>query len=234
MRNRIGFIILTTALSALLSIQVKAQDNPTAKNGNPCVEELCINDEVKDLLAIKWKKVPVSNTNQRASFKIIGDPKAISTFLRYVVTGSLDQTGLKAFSGIKGFCSRPWDMPTDISGTYTNKKGQLVVVYFTVVPSEDGKSQKFVATKIAVLLGRGRMTEEQYADLGKQVKVKYPNHYKEYNGSPTYPNVSINNITDGIFLILTSQFGQMTPEGVINPSKFQYFPGCGSEERIKL
>lgn len=208
-------------------------DNPPVKNGNPCIEELCINDEVKSIVNIKWKKVPVNNVDYTSSLKAVGDPNAVKVFSRYWNIGRIDGTGLQALSKIKGFCQMPMDL-TSLTGEYTNKKGQQVTVSFLAVPSDDGKSQKFIVTDIFKMVQKEKVTDVQYEDLATQAKARYHSFYNS-SGLTRYPNVSIiNNSMRGVTVHITSQFGKV-PDGVaINPSKFQYFPGCGGERKIKL
>jgi hypothetical protein len=230
------FVISTAALSINIILPGVAEtiENPPIKDNNPCIEELCINDEVKSLVNLKWKKVTVSNGDYTSSLKAVGDPNAVKVFSRYWSIGRIDSIGLQALSKIKGFCQKPMELAS-LQGEYTNKKGQPVMVSFVAVPSEDGKSQKFIVTDIFKMILKEKVTEVQYEDLAAQAKARYQSYYYDYPKTARYPNVSIiNNSMRGVTLHITSQFGKMIPGGVIDPSKFQYFPGCGGDKKINL
>jgi hypothetical protein len=235
--NIINYFVVTTVIisNSILPGRTEVQDNPAIKDGNPCIEEICINDEVKNLINIKWKKVTVANVNYSLPFKVVGDPNATNTFIRYLNVGSIDGIGLKALSKIKGFCDNPMGSVTSLGGSYINKKGQPVLVYFSAVPSADGKSQKFIATGINKVIDRASVTPEQEQDLAAQAQEKYKSYYqKPFSGH--YPNVNLSTVSGSPVLRIESQFGKLNlPDGVpINPSKFQYFPGCGGDRKIKL
>jgi hypothetical protein len=227
--------------SVVLAERAVAQDNPATKDGNPCIEEICINDEVKNLPQLNWEKVNIRTKTLGFSFAVVGDPGAVKVFSSYLNVGSVDGTGLRALAKIQGFCQSPLGGGlTDsriLSGKYLNKKGQSVAVDFAFVPSEDGKSQKFLVTKIYKQIAKGTFTDEQILDLQSQAQVKYTKYFQESNGSPRYPNVSVfKRGGDSIVVAITSQFGQLNPpDGIpIDVSKFQYFPGCGADKKLKL
>jgi hypothetical protein len=230
------FAVLAATSTVNISLPGVAEnvENPPIKNNNPCIEELCINDEVKNLSRLNWKKVPASSGTYLV--KAVGDPNAIKIFSRYLATRNIDGTGLQALVKIKGFCEKPMELRTSLSGRYTNKKGQLVVVYFSVVPSQDGKTQNFIVSGISKVITKEKVTDEQYNDLVVQAEKKYQNYYQRNNANTVhYPNVRVNSSSlTGTYLQLESQFGQMIPGGVIDPSKFQYFPGCGGDKKINL
>lgn len=230
-----NYLVVALAVAILVTpFQATAAENPAVKNGNPCVEEMCINDEPKDLLQLKWKPVPVAKTTYESYVKAIGDPAAAKIFSRYWAVQKIDGAGLQALSKLKGFCENPVQGRGGIDAEYTNSKGQPVMVSFLIVPSEDGKSQKFVATNILKFIARGDFTPEQYADLNQQAKAQYQKYYQR-EGYSQYPNVSITG-NGGAFLHIKSQYGQMDPPNgiVVDPSKFKYFPGCGADKKLKL
>lgn len=236
------FVVSTTFLgNVALAGQAVAQDNPAIKDGNPCIEEICINDEVKNLPQLNWEKVNIRIKTLGYPYTTIGDPGALKVFSSYLNVGSVDGTGLRALAKIQGFCQSPLGggltSRGTLSGRYLNKKGQSVAVDFEFVPSEDGKSQKFLVTKIYKQIAKGTFTDEQIRDLQSQAQVKYTKYFETSNGSPRYPNVSVfNRGGDGIVVAIQSQFGQLNPpDGIpIDVSKFQYFPGCGSDKKLKL
>ena len=237
--NIINYFVVPTVLvsNIILPGRTEAQDNPAIKDGNPCIEEICINDEVKNLPRLNWRKVAIPRESYESQLKAIGNPSSVKLFSRYWAVGRVDGIGLQALSKVKGFCTNSIKTSPQLAGEYSNKEGKPVLVSFSVVPSEDGKSQKFVVTRILKFIFKGKLTPEQYDDLTKQAEEKYGSLVKQPNKSPRYPNVSINSaLGDGAFLQIESQFDQLNPpDGVpINPSKFQYFPGCGGDRKIKL
>ena len=230
-----NYLVVALAVASFVTpSQITATENPAVKNGNPCIEEMCINDEPKDLLKLKWKPVPVAKTTYESYVKAIGDPAAAKIFSRYWAVQRIDAAGLQALSKLKGFCENPVQGRGGLAAEYTNQKGEPVLVNFSVVPSEDGKSQRFVATKILKFIAKGDFTSEQYADLNQQAKAQYQQYYQK-EGYSQYPNVSITG-NGGAFLHIKSQYGQLDPpNGIpIDISKFQYFPGCGADKKLKL
>jgi hypothetical protein len=197
MKNRITKLTINSINYCVISLTIASNiilpgwaDNPVAKNGNPCIEELCINDEVKSLINLKWKKVPVSNSDYTSSLGAVGDPNAVRIFSRYWSIGRVDSVGLQALSKIKGFCRQPILPEVNLKGEYINKKGQPVVVNFNVVPSPDGKSQKFIVTNISKVIQRANVTPEQEQDLAAQAQEKYKSYYqKPFSGR--YPSVNL-------------------------------------------
>jgi hypothetical protein len=213
----------------------QAGDNPPVKNGNPCIEELCINDEIKDLGHINWKSVPIIGRakfatefvmavgdprkgDQFSTIRAIGDPKAIATFSQYRYLGKIDSVGLQAMSKIQGFCKKPIDGSTSLKGEYINKKGQKVTVDFYAIPSSDAKQQKFIVVKIDKMISEKRnLTYEQLDDLRDRAKQKYQDTYQDkpsltrltpnlYKIKTHFPSVSVGSGFGYTYLTLTSQF----------------------------
>jgi hypothetical protein len=236
--SMIGYSATLATITNLTIFPGRAEitENPPIKDGRPCIEEICINDEVKNLPRLNWKKVPVDKGNYSPALKAVGEPSAVETFLRYRNIGWIDSIGLQALSRIKGFCQMPIENSFGLQGEYTNKKGQLITVSFAIVPSEDSKSQKFIVTNIFKRIQKEEVTGIQYKDLAIQAKARYQSYYYGDSAkSPQYPNVSlINNSMRGVTLHITSQFGKIPDGIVIDPSKFQYFPGCGGDKKITL
>lgn len=236
MKFKIISIASLLLLNILAEAKVTAQENSPSKNGNPCIEEICINDDIKSIPPLNWRKVRVSNEDGSQFLQAIGDRAAIKTYSRYWLVRQIDGVGVAALAKIKGFCKNPLEDSTmAISGVYTNKKGMPVLVVFHVVPSEDAKSQKIIVARIEKAISMEKTTPEQTNDLENQAKARYPDYYPKSAGSSQYPMVVVSDSLGYPTITLTSQYTQiLTPGITINPTKFKYFPGCGSEKRMKL
>lgn len=230
----VSIVLLSHLVSARV---VTAQENPPVKNGNPCIEEICINDDIKSIPPLNWRKVQVPNEDGSQFLKAIGDRAAIKTYSRYWLAKQIDGTAVAALAKIDGFCKNPLeDSPMIMSGVYINKKSLPVLVAFRIVPAEDGKSQKIIVARIEKVISREKITTpEQLEDLVSQAKVKYTDYYPKSYGSEQYPRVVVGENSGIPTLSMTSQYTQILVPGVsIDPTKFKYFPGCGSEKRLKL
>ena len=203
-------------------------DNPPVKNGMPCIEEICLGDDVKTLIGLSWTPTPASrlnsvNNENSVGVNIVGDPKALETFSRYGGSGGyayLDRTGVAALAKIEGFCRSTRKV---ISAEYLNKKGLNVQVFFDIQPSPDGIGQKLIVGKIVKQLYAGNVTNEQAQDIERQVRQKYGDAYgyKTIDGYITEGSSSVN--AYGTSLHLGLQIKEY-------PSMMMRLRGCGDSK----
>jgi hypothetical protein len=223
MKRLLTLAVATAILGLTIDSAHARPDNPAIKNGNPCIEDVCINDELKDLGHIKWEDVIVSQEKSR-EFKAIGNPSSIKKMGYYFVRRYIDSKGIKELNKIKGFCNRPYKL----NGIYEDKKGRDVVVTFDFLPTNNGKTQKFFVSQISQKLFNQTVTREQLENLEDQIKIKYPGFHGNYDRNK--PSVSV-----GIELTYTSLLinSQYFSDGFSN-EEYQKFPGCGGDVQIKL
>jgi hypothetical protein len=222
--KRLLTLAVATAILGLTIDSVQARpDNPAIKNGNPCIEDVCINDELKDLGHIKWENLRINKERSR-EVKAIGNPAAIKSLGYYFASGYLDAKGIKELNKIKGFCKKPYEL----NALYTDKKGRDVVVTFDFLPTKDRKSQKFFVRQISQKLFNQTVTREQLENLEDQIKIKYPGFHGNYDRNK--PSVSV-----GIELTYTSLLinSQYFSDG-FSSDEYRKFPGCGGDVQIKL
>jgi hypothetical protein len=232
--KNLKILAFTVALgfANVLPAQAQHQDNPTTVNGMPCIEEVCIGDDLKNLGHINWNSADPSI--KRASSKVprnlaIGNAADIQAFAPYWNSQNLDTKSIKILSRIKGFCIPP--LINLFYADYTNKSGKPVMLVISISTSPDGKTQRWIVRDIFKTIYIGATTDMQRQDLEAQIKAKYPS----FAASPTSaPSVRLEVVSVGVGLRLSMpSWGPNALRGANRDNMLQ-FPGCGGDQKIKL
>lgn len=224
MKKIIPFVLVSAALLSRELPAYAREDNPPIINGQPCIEEVCLGDEVQNLSHIQWKKLSAGEIDQPQRIKAIGDTNAIKTFSRYLT--KIDGTGLQALTKIKGFCVNPiHERLYRLQAEYVNKKGQKIIVNFIINPTEDGKSQKYIVSDIIKIIPVENITSEQRTSIVSQVEEKYLGM-----ATSRFPKVSVMGNTNGVGIVFNSYLASST----LPYDTYMKFPGCGGDKKIKI
>jgi hypothetical protein len=219
LQGLIGLAISVSALGLATTNLTASAGNPASKNGNPCIDDICIHDRPEDLKNIKWESVRLTG-RKNSFYRGIGNPAAVELIRQYLATGSIDAKGLAAISKVNGFCGKN----SSLVARYIDKKGRPVGVEFEFVPVDGGKQQKFMVTKVGLkLTNELSLTEEQNRNLAEQIEQKYV-------GFPIM--VSLKRDRSAVYLtsfgyrhlVLESQFHDIKTYSMDSP--YEKLPGC--------
>jgi hypothetical protein len=170
-------ILLSLGIANDLFVEALA-DSPYEKAKMPCVEEVCVGDDIQALKSINW--LPVDKelvSNQNRGWKVIGDAKSLQSLLPYLSGGVIDKKGIKFLPQIRGFCTRPNGNPIFL-GHYTGKDGKPVEIRFGILPSLDRKSQKIVVSEIKKRISNTGISSSQVGSLYAEAQKRYPSSNK--------------------------------------------------------
>jgi hypothetical protein len=218
------------------NIQTERNSSKRSSDKYPCIEDVCIGDDIRDLSNINWEPTDKTAFNSPAAkainLRAIGNPADIKAFTPYWFVGRLDNKGVKILSKIKAFC----EITHGLRGIYIDKYKRKVFVTFLQRLSDDEKSQALVVYAISQSqFIPGGVNQYEYADLQSQVKQKYPrydgNNPSEArvvaNTSSTVTNTTVTLYlwapTTGVKAIALPRMN-----GILN------FPGCPTDSKIKI
>lgn len=227
-------LIFTVALvfADILSAQAQHQDNPTSVNGMPCIEEVCIGDDLNNLGHINWRSAEpyIKSASSKVPRNLaIGNAADIKAFAPYWNSRNLDTKGIKILSHIKGFCIPP--LLNTFSADYLNKAGKQVILSIGISPSPDGKTQRWIVRDIFKTIDMGEITSMQRQDLEAQIKAQYSSFT---TGKMFDPFIGLQTTRRGVGLRLSmSDYGPNGFKGANRDNMLQ-FPGCGGDRKIKL
>ena len=159
-------------------------DNPAIRDGMPCVEEVCVGDDAKELRHLRWKTAMIPGTDtplsqagvsdhylQRLRTVLRGDRGARRAVAPYWVTRQVDGAGMAALSGIRAVCEYP-GLSHRLRGTYFSRDGFRTVVSLEPIASDDGRAQRFVVASIHQYVD-GSPTSARLKSIGEQFAVRY-------------------------------------------------------------
>lgn len=182
-----------TLLLVLLGISYQARAEEFVKNGNPCLNDICIGDNMATLMQkkIPWVQVKGYSGESYAKYKPI--PVAVERIKKLVApqpdnnfknaifyistpanfgsndgSGSFDARGLEEISKIQGFCRS-----LTLEGKFKSRSGYLTTVSMTLVPSDDGTSQDFVVRHIIRDFPRNTTVDDKF-----QVESEFTERYR--------------------------------------------------------
>jgi hypothetical protein len=212
-------------------------NNAITSQKYPCIEDVCIGDELKNLTHINWQPAKFNSILMRQidtqkSLKAVGDPRSIKDFKPYWYNFLIDTKGAKILSNIKGFCQ----VNQGMSGIYLDKSGRKVRIGFLPQLSNDGQSQTLVVTSISQHIAFFKDTSKsQVQDLQSQIKQKYPAYYQSGNQSEASVDLTLTADPIAVYsLFITSRpLGQKAIR-TMRENDFLNFPGCPKDPRIKL
>lgn len=180
-------------LLILLGISQQVRAEEFVKDGNPCLNDICIGDNMATLMQkkIPWVQVKGYSGESYAKYKPnsiainrvkeLVSPQPESNYknaIFYLTTpsivgsgnggGSFDARGLEQISKVHGFCSK-----LTLEGKFKSKSGYLTTVSMTLVPSDDGTSQSFVVRHIIRDFPRNTTVDDKF-----QVESEFTERYR--------------------------------------------------------
>jgi hypothetical protein len=168
------------ALAALAAGPCRAQHQPV-ENGMPCVSQLCVGENLQDLLQLPWDDVntvpPQPDTIEEGL--IYADPATMQTVAAYWPKRTFDAAGLLALTQVDAVCQDlgVWQRPR---ASFTDSDGHRTAVSFEPVVSEDGHVNHFEVATITRWVDHDA-TPEDIRALGEDIA-------KRYAGLPPYPS----------------------------------------------
>jgi hypothetical protein len=180
-------LLLMSSLNLNLQIEsVFARDNPTIRSGIPCIEEICLGDNILKLGKIKWQPVRQLTPSELDMLAkepdpyrgnvMVGNSIAIKSMFPYLISRSIDRQGIKILSGIKGFCNIDPRLETSpiFSGEYIGRTGLPVIVGFVILISPDKKTQRIVVGGIFKQIFDRQDGRPSVAVVEDEIKRSYP------------------------------------------------------------
>lgn len=223
-------------LLALISLSAPPVKAPAAtqlvRNGMPCVEEVCVGDDVLKLANVAWQPA-VNPTNgqplseSRASrmytdrLKVIlrGDDAAIEAVAPYWYLRRFDAEGFRVLAGIRAVCE-DLGVSGRLRATYIDRQGRTTEVHFAPVSSDESKSQRFLVAVIRSYVG-GDVDPSRLKRIGAELLAQYQG-FNTY-GSPTKPAAAwVPHARRGPNLTLLAPIGDPR-----EPTKLREHPECG-------
>jgi hypothetical protein len=173
--------VLTSLSAALVKAPAAAQ---LVRNGMPCVEEVCVGDDVLKLEHVAWQPA-VNPTNgqplseSRASrmytdrLKVIlrGDEAAIEAVAPYWYLRRFDSEGFRVLAGVRAVCE-DLGVAGRLRATYIDRQGRMTEVHFEPVSSDEGKSQRFLVVAIRSYVG-GDTDPSRLKRIGAELLAQY-------------------------------------------------------------
>jgi hypothetical protein len=155
-----------------------ANDNDgNEKNKMPCLEGICIGDDIQSLENINWISADGKlGKKKNYGWKTIGSPEALQSLLPYLSGRIIDGKGIGLLPGIKGFCNTPFIDPI-FSGQLTSKDGKPIEVRFSIMTLSNGKTQKIVVSEIRKRIATTNIGSQRRS-LQDEAEKRYPNSNK--------------------------------------------------------
>ena len=182
-----------TLLLILLGNSYQAGAEEYVKDGNPCLNDICIGDNISTLMQkkIPWVQVKGYSGENYAKYKpnsiainrgkelVAPQPESnYKNAIFYLTTpsiigsanggGSFDARGLEQISKVHGFCRG-----LTLEGKFKSKSGYLTTVSMTLVPSDDGASQDFFIRHIIRDFPRNTTIDDKF-----QVESEFTERYR--------------------------------------------------------
>lgn len=151
--------------------------NNNEKNKMPCLEKICVGDNIQNLSDINW--IPANKKlgkSKNYGWKVIGSPKALQTLLPYLSGKVIDKEGISLLPEIKGFCTTA--LGSDIfSGYLQSEDGKPIEIKFSLVALSNSKEQKIVVSEIRKRIATTDIGNQRKS-LQSEVERRYPNSNK--------------------------------------------------------
>jgi hypothetical protein len=176
-------LALLLASCAMASQPVHAL-NAAVRDGMPCVEEVCVGDDILSLRHIAWLEVrhPSTGASLVGSRVTPAYLEQLSSILRapdvvlesvapYWYLRRFDAAGLAALEKVRAVCQS-----TGVSGrlqaSYAHDENNETVVSFEPLPSQDGAPARFVV--VAIRRYWNRVTDHAtLARIGAELRQRY-------------------------------------------------------------
>lgn len=246
-----------TLLLILLGINYQAGAEEFVKDGNPCLNDICIGDNMATLMQkkISWVQVkgysgesytkykPNSIAINRVKELVAPQPDSnYKNAIFYLTTpsiigssnggGSFDTRGLEQIIKVQGFCRG-----LTLEGKFKSKSGYLTTVSMTLVPSDDGASQDFIIRHIIRDFPSNTTVDDKF-----QVESEFTERYRSVRRAGWHDQRLANAIPaiqdgkndinpswrfNGNYLLLAS------PYSVEDTSQlFLKYPGCNQSLKV--
>lgn len=162
-----------------------AQHQPI-ENGLPCVEELCVDDDLPAVLDLPWLDVGTqapSSSQSTVEDVLRGDDDALRIVGSYWAGHVFDAEGLKALSQVKAVC-RELSVRQRPVAEFLANNGQRTRVTFEPEPTANGRGVVFRVAEIVRhapegaspedLRAWGRLQERRYKGLSDYASTTEP------------------------------------------------------------
>ena len=217
------------SLVCLIAATLPAAAEDFVKNGQPCLNDVCIGDEISSLAKVKWDTAGVAFGGKRASAMKPDEKKvkeltdkfapssaaAVRDVANYMVFGAFDNDSIPKLAKVSGFC-----VPQTMTGTFKSAEGHVTRVE---ISSEPGNAPAAQSWRVRSILRRfpKDLTPAQTQDLVTQFKQRYASVKQTSNQSdlkvPTWKFEE-----DRRELILFAPFGS----GRKRKEQLRQYPGC--------
>jgi hypothetical protein len=174
--------VLICIYASILSFTANAEDS--IRNGNPCLNGVCIGDEISTLTAsgVKWqppqpmgvggKTIPlkINDSDLKGVLQDFSptETTAVTAAAPYLKWNAFDSQGIIKLAKVTGFCNRGFG----VVGTFISESGHKTFVTANVVPGADPSSQSIRVTLIERSFPR-EYTRDQLNELSKQLAERY-------------------------------------------------------------
>jgi len=211
-----------------------------AKNGLPCVSEICLGDGIAELSKVQWdraknpfssqqmplytavRKVNASET-QIVKLKFRGDTEQAAPFL---LDQQFDALALPSLAHITAACEQ-----NELIGTYTTQSGNPTRVGISLIPRQSDTSvQHWTVTSIVRTFPKAVSAEQK-----AEVEAELTNRYYAFGAN----NPGIKNAKPGegrFFSNYGSTFGFHLSlfTGIDKANRLKLHPSCGGTTKIKI
>jgi hypothetical protein len=228
---RVLLVLLNLGIVNFTLNKVRA-DTPYEKNNMPCIEGVCLKDDIQSLKNINWISVNKKLSNrQNTHWKAIGDQSSLQNLVPYLSAKVIDSKGINLLAKIQGFCTVLYANPI-FSGFYKGKDGKPIEVNFTLIYSSDRKSQKIVVSEIDKLVASGEFTSEQLTSLGNEAAKRYPNSISKTSLPQTSVTVYPRYRRGDNSVHLRLFYNNISAIDGFGGGEFLKFPGCTNKVNL--
>lgn len=176
MKNAICAVILAAVASIAFA-------QSSVKDGRPCLDGVCVGDELASLSGKKLdtamsaiRNVPAKSARisaadikrQAANFSPSSAP-AVADATPYLLFGEFDGDAIPKLAKLKGFCA---PLGTDLVGRYKGSDGAITNIYVNAEPGSDPSSQSLRVQSI-VRTFPADLDKGKIADLTAEFKKQY-------------------------------------------------------------
>lgn len=212
------------------------------KNGMPCLNGICIGDDISLLKQVKWETVytppyPLAKPQPLLSLKISEDSfkriskgfapganteTALRAALPYLDKRSFDSDGIPKLERLKAYCA-----PVTVYGQYKSESGFDTVVEVELISETDPNKQALRVTSISRNYPIMGYTREQVQEREKQFMERYAS-IKRF--------APIQSAATALFTPYWNIMGNsLTLSSVVNvdvTNQLKKYPGCGHELKL--
>ncbi|WP_028101418.1 hypothetical protein [Pseudoduganella violaceinigra] len=214
--------------------------NEYVKNGMPCINGICIGDDIATLGKVKWDVSYYVNYANGPKLQVRNlklDDEGVRVYTRGLVAGanskdalraaapylmqrSFDSDGIPKLTHLKGFCTSP-----NVYGRYKSENGFDTTVLAILLPDGDTLQQSFRVMSITRSYP-ATYTREQVQELERQFEQRYAGVHRYA------PKNSQDKAIQPFWNIAGREFSlNGTAVGDIQ-NQMKKYPGCGQELKL--